>query len=115
MSVEGVVSGFDSKMHIIFGHQTAHRATNFGHHTYLERCMAEGSQPCHVFRCPGTTLMHVAIDSMHAADLGTFPDAVGSLFWTEITCKRFHASARAGLAWLNDDLTRFYSANRRLV
>jgi hypothetical protein len=64
--------------------------------------------------CPGLTLNNLVVDSMHAADLGSFADALGSLFFLEIDNKRWYANRQVGLAALNTDLNKFYTANRRL-
>jgi hypothetical protein len=52
-----------------------------------------------------------SIDSMHAGDLGCFQDAVGSLFWLEITNKQWYPNKAAGLTNLNEELTFYYQAN----
>ena len=97
-----------------FTPQAAHRLTRFGHEGYMERCIAQAEQPANIFRCPGTTLSHIAIDAMHAGDLGCFQDAIGSLFWLEITWKTVHSNQRVGLKSLNAELEAFYAVNRDL-
>jgi hypothetical protein len=92
----------------------AHRTTLISHRDYIMACAAEGSQPSHLFRCPGTLLDHLTVDAMHACDLGTFQDAVGSLLWLEITHKGWYRSKVAGLAQLNQSLNNYYAANRHL-
>lgn len=87
------------------------RNTLITHEIYLRRCAAEHAQPCGLFQVPGVRLEHVCIDSMHTADLGVFPDALGSLFDLEISCRAFYGSRAAGLQRLNYDLTQFYRAH----
>jgi hypothetical protein len=48
---------------------------------------------------------------MHAGDLGTFQDAVGSIFWLEMTHKPFYRNRTRGLAALNAQLNQYYSAH----
>jgi hypothetical protein len=57
---------------------------------------------------------NLIVDSMHAGDQGCFADAIGGVFWCEVTCKRWHANQRSGLVSLNGMLQSFYSANRSL-
>ena len=45
---------------------------------------------------------------MHAADLGTFADAAGSLFWLEVNNRAWYASTGQGMAALNQDLNAYY-------
>jgi hypothetical protein len=49
---------------------------------------------------------------MHAGDLGTFQDAIGSLLWLEITHKPWFRNRTAGLAALNESLNMFYDAHQ---
>jgi hypothetical protein len=49
---------------------------------------------------------------MHAGDLGTFQDAIGSLLWIEVTHKQWHRNQKAGLDHLNTELAAFYTASR---
>ena len=72
----------------------------------------EARQPSHLFRCPGFQIDYLTVDSMHAADLGTFQDAMGSLLWLEITHKGFYRNKKAGLIKLNEDLNNFYTAHK---
>ena len=88
-----------------------HRATVISHTQYLQSLLAEGSEPSHIFRCPGVQLEHAAVDSMHAGDLGVFADALGSVFWCEVTNKQWRRNTAAGLVWLNQQLWAHYSAN----
>jgi hypothetical protein len=90
----------------------AHRATLISHNGYLLACAREEMTPSNIFNCPGLLLDHLAVDSMHAGDLGSFQDAVGSLFWVEITTKAWHRNRAVGLARLNTALNLFYTANR---
>ena len=85
----------------------AHRATVISHEQYLQTLMSEAVEPSHMFRCPGVQLEHATVDSMHAGDLGVFQDAIGSLFFCEITNKQWHSSRAAGLAWLNAQLRNY--------
>ena len=52
---------------------------------------------------------------MHAGDLGAFQDAVGGLFFIEISTRRWHRSYAAGILYLNLQLKDFYTANRGLT
>lgn len=88
-----------------------HRQTLFSHEDYVGLCVEESAQLSHVFRCPGTQLHHLGVDSMHAGDLGIFQDAIGSLFWLEITNKAVHRTNALGLASLNRELDVYYKAN----
>jgi hypothetical protein len=97
-----------------FKPDAGHRGTLMSHEQYLMACAAEGAQPCNLFRCPGMRLEYLVVDSMHAGDLGCFADAIGGLFWCEVTCKRWHANQQIGLASLNASLQNFYTANRSL-
>ena len=98
--------------YIDFARDAAHRSTLFGHSEYLRRCAAEQAQPSFLFRIPGLQLKHVCVDSMHCADLGTFADALGSLFFMEIDCKLWYRNRALGLKHLNDELDKFYSAHQ---
>ena len=73
-----------------FSREAAHRHTLITHEAYMEACMREGSPPATLFQSPGFRIEHVTVDAMHSADLGTFADAIGSLFWLEITHKPWH-------------------------
>ena len=84
----------------------------FGHMEHLRRCAHERSQPSFLFRIPGFLLKHVCIDSMHAGDLGTFADVVGSLFFMEVDCKLWFQSRKLGLQHLNAKLESFYQAHQ---
>jgi hypothetical protein len=64
-----------------------------------------------LFRSPGLTLKHIVVDSMHAADLGTFCDALGSLMWCEINNKSWYRSAKDGLDGLNKQMVQYYKAH----
>jgi hypothetical protein len=97
-----------------FSPTARHRDTLITHQTYLQSCALESAQPSTIFKCPGVGLEHLCVDSMHAGDLGTFQDAVGSLFWLEISHKPWHRNAKTGLLRLNEDLKRFYTANKEL-
>ena len=95
-----------------FREDAAHRGTLISHESYFQSCVQERCQPSHLFRCPGTMLDHLTVDSMHAGDLGTFQDAIGSLFWLEINHKSWHSSKRRGLEQLNISLNNFYAAHQ---
>ena len=98
-----------------FARDAPHRTTQFTHKTYMQRCAADGVQPSTLFNCPGTELQHLIVDSMHAADLGSFCDAVGSIFYLEITNPGWHNNQAEGLKDLNAKLNRFYSLNKGLT
>ena len=89
-----------------------HRTTLMSH----ERCVAmrldQGTPPPSLFQSPGFNLEFVAIDSMHAGDLGVFQDAVGSLFWLEVWNHQWHRSKKAGLRSLHNQLKKYYTANK---
>ena len=95
-----------------FSRDAPHRNTCLCHIDYLERCAAEGQQPSNLFRCPGTQLKHLIVDSMHAADLGTFADAVGSLFYMEISNKAWYPMQAQGLVALNVAMNAYYARNK---
>ena len=94
-----------------FRHDAPHRGTLVSHEQYMMSCAADNVEPSHLFKCPGTLLEHLTVDSMHSGDLGCFQDALGSLFWLHITNKSWFRSSKVGLASLNDDLKAYYSAN----
>lgn len=94
-----------------FQEDAAHRATLISHTDYIRACAVERSQPSHLFRSPGLLLDHLTVDAMHAADLGTFQDAMGSLFWIEIRHRPWHRKQSVGLAALNISLNNFYAAH----
>ena len=91
-----------------------HRQTLVTHESYMMACAREGAQPSHIFRCPGTMLQHLAVDSMHAGDLGCFQDSLGSIFRLEATNKSWYRSNGVGLQQLNKDLKSFDQANPEL-
>ena len=97
-----------------FSAEAPHRDTLISHEDYLAGCAQEAVQPSNLFKCPGVLLEHLCVDSMHAGDLGTFQDAIGSLFWIEISHKPWHRNQRTGLLRLNADLKRYYAANKDL-
>jgi hypothetical protein len=84
------------------------------HEMYLLSCAAQELQPSNLFRCPGLTLRHLIVDSMHAADLGTFCDALGSLFYLEVRNKDWYPNQLRGLQALNHTLTMYFGANKEL-
>ena len=88
-----------------------HRATLLSHEEYLARCAEEGSQPSYIFRCPGFRLENIVVDSMHAADLGCFADALGSIMALHIGNRQWFPNQAAGLANLNQLLTAWYRAH----
>lgn len=94
-----------------FRPEAAHRQTMISHESYLTTCAQEGEQPSHLLRCPGFMMDFVTVDVMHAGDLGTFQDAIGSLLWLEITNKSWFPNKGAGLQALNVQLADYYSAN----
>jgi len=91
-----------------------HRSTLLDHPAYLAALVREGATPSHIFRCLGMRVEYVGVDSMHAGDLGTFQDALGSLFWCEITNKQWHRKHSDGLDYLNAQLKAYYDANAEL-
>jgi hypothetical protein len=95
-----------------FAEANPYRHTHISHEDYVMTCLQEGESPSELFNAPGTRLDHVCIDSMHSGDLGAFQDALGSLFWLEVTSKQFHPTIQAGMEELNADLNRYYSANK---
>jgi hypothetical protein len=95
-----------------FRPDAAHRQTLITHQDYIQSCAREASQPSHLFKCPGTQLNHLTVDAMHAADLGTFQDAVGSLFWLEATHKPWHRNQTEGLQSLNRIINEYYAAHQ---
>ena len=97
-----------------FAPDAAHRGTLISHSAYLLACAQEASQPSHLFRSPGTELQHLTVDVMHAGDLGTFQDAIGSLLWLEVSHKPWHPSQLVGLQRLNNSLNNFYSAHQAM-
>ena len=96
-----------------FEEDAPHRATLISHEQYIEACALEGAPVSTLFRSPGTRLEHATIDSMHGGDSGTFPDAIGSLFWCENTHKAWHRKFADGLSYLNKELAMYYTANRQ--
>jgi hypothetical protein len=95
-----------------FSPTAAHRATCFGHGSYMRSCVETGELPT-IFKAPGLSIDHVAIDSMHSGDLGIFQDAIGSLFWLEVFNQQWHSSKKKGLAALHEMLENYYKANRQ--
>ena len=85
------------------------------HSDYILACAASELQPSAIFCFPGLELRHIAIDTMHSGDLGVFQDAIGALFHTEVHNKAWHRSKAVGIVALNQQLNRFYMANRRLT
>ena len=98
-----------------FAVHAPHRATMFSHLEYMMSCAREGSQPAYLFRCPGFLLEYLVVDSMHAADLGCFADALGSLFWLEMASHQFYPNQAKGLEGLNRQLNAFYRVNKHLA
>ena len=97
-----------------FRQDAPHRGTLLSHEAYIAGLVREHQEPSQIFRCPGFLLDYIAVDSMHAADLGTFQDALGSIFWIEITHKRWYRNSRQGLDSLNAMLKDYYDANQHL-
>ena len=65
-----------------------------------------------LFAAPGVRLEHIAVDSMHAGDLGVFQDFVGSVIDLEL--RHYHANMADGLRNLNDQLDAYYRADPSL-
>jgi hypothetical protein len=97
-----------------FAPDAPHRGTLLSHGDYLRSCAREGMQPANILKCPGMSIDYLVVDSMHASDLGCFADAVGGLFWCEVTCKAWHRNQLNGLLHLNAELKNYYSANKTL-
>jgi hypothetical protein len=97
-----------------FRPDAGHRQSLITHQDYIQSCAREGSQPSHLFKCPGTLLDHLTVDAMHAGDLGTFQDAVGSLFWLEATHKGWYRNQTVGLQNLNRMINEYYAAHQDL-
>jgi hypothetical protein len=89
-----------------------HRATAISHEQYVMACSLEGVEPSTILRSPGVTMDYLANDSMHAADLGCFQDALGSLFYLEIDNKQWYRNRVVGMQSLNRMLNQYYAANR---
>jgi hypothetical protein len=94
--------------------EAQHRQTLITSRQYLQGCALQAQDPSSLFKCPGFLLDYIVVDSMHAGDLGCFQDALGSLFWCEITCRQWYRNQRTGLLSLNADLKRYYAANKHL-
>jgi hypothetical protein len=88
-----------------------HRATAITHEMYFEACAAQRRDPSELFQVPGLTIEHLCIDAMHSAHLGTFPDAIGSLFYAELHNRTWYRNKEAGLAALNRMLADYFKAN----
>ena len=66
-----------------------------------------------LFKTPGLRLEHIAVDSMHAGDLGVFQDFVGSVMDLDV---RFYNTIYAeGVRRLNKELDDYYAANPKLT
>lgn len=94
-----------------FTSAAGHRATSISHQQYILACASEGTSPSTIIRSPGFVMDYLAVDSMHAADLGCFQDALGSLFFLEIDNKMWYPSRAVGLVELNKKLNQYYTAN----
>ena len=57
-----------------FSDDAPHRGTQISHEDYVMDCAVSGNQPSFLFRSPGLLLPHIAVDAMHAGDLGSFQD-----------------------------------------
>lgn len=71
-------------------------------------------QPSGLFSAPGFRWENICVDSMHCLDLGVFGDAIGGLFFVEISQKNWHRSMQDGIDWLNEQLQGFYVVNTGL-
>jgi hypothetical protein len=91
-----------------------HRSTAISHEMYFEACAAQRREPSRLFLTPGLRLDHLCIDAMHSAHLGTFADAIGSLFHAELHNRTWYNNKDAGLEALNTMLKRFYQANEHM-
>ncbi len=81
------------------------------HREYIEWAAAHCVEVSTLFRSPGFVYDFIAVDSMHAGDLGVWADALGSLFWVEITNRAWHVTQGAGIHWLNQRLRAYYAGN----
>ena len=88
-----------------------HRTTLITHDSYIQSCVAEHSEPSHIFRSPGFCLHHIAIDSMHAGDLGSFQDLLGSILWLEVHNRQWPGNQAMKLRRLNVELAEYYASN----
>ena len=73
--------------------------------------MAAMQYPSALFYCPGFRLEHISLDSMHCGDLGVFQDAIGGLFWVEVSNKTWHRTNQEGVDFLNRQMKLFYMAH----
>ena len=89
-----------------------HRQTLLGHDGFIAACAREHSEPSHVFRSPGTLLTHVAVDSMHAGDLGVFQDLLGSVLWLEVNNRQWPGTRPQKLQRLRQEMQAYYAANK---
>ena len=76
-----------------FSRTAPHRRTAIDHLQYLCACAQAGADVSKLFDVPGFILELIAVDLMHTFDLGVLLDILGSLFFTEITCKRSSSSS----------------------
>ena len=90
------------------------RSTIMSHEQYIEQMAQLAQAPSKLFLAPFFRYEYFCVDSMHAIDLGVFPDFAGSLFYLEIASKTLHNNYAAGLAFLNAELQAYYSCNKGL-
>ena len=88
-----------------------HRNNLRTHADFVREVLAAGLDLSEIFNVPGMVLKYFAVDEMHGLGLGPLLDAIGSLFWIEITNKAWHRNIASGLDWLNKDIADFYKAN----
>ena len=92
----------------------AHRGTLISHEEYIRECIQARQQPSALFVCPGFRLEHVALDSMHCGDLGVFQDAIGGIFYVEVSNRDWYQSFGVGVQALNKQLRDYFAANPHL-
>ena len=64
---------------------------------------SQGITPSPLFQAPGFTLLMVAIDVLHALDLGVTQDMLGNLLWESLDVLFMKGKNKAGklnLLWL---------------
>ena len=85
------------------------------HEDYITDCSVAGGEVSNLFRVPGFELQHVAVDAMHAGDLGTFQDAIGSLLSEEVSNKDVYRSNKVDMVGLNAMLGNYYRRHPHLT
>ena len=70
---------------------------------FLRWMTNNGITPSPLFKAPGFTLLMVAIDVLHALDLGVTQDMLGNLLWESLDVLFMQGKNKAGklnLLWL---------------